>query len=62
MKQEYDFSHAVRSKFFRKRAALNVPICVDGPMHKRLAWKKGKPVTDLVNLGLRVACHKLNPV
>jgi len=31
---------------------LNVPIYVDGPMHKRLerlAKRKGKPVADLVN-------------
>ena len=52
MKQEYDFSYAVRGKFFRKGAELNFPIYVDGPMHKcleRLAKRKGKPVTDLVN-------------
>lgn len=52
MKREYDFSNAVRGKFFRKGAELNVPIYVDGPMHKRLerlAKRKGKPVTDLVN-------------
>ena len=52
MKREYDFSNAVRGKFFRKGAELNVPIDVDGPLHKRLerlAKKKGKPVTDLVN-------------
>jgi cytidylate kinase len=52
MKREYDFSSAVRGKFFRKGAELNVPIYVDGPMHKRLerlAKRKGKPVADLVN-------------
>ena len=52
MKREYDFSNAVRGKFFRKGAELNLPICIDGPMHKRLerlAKKKWKPVTDLVN-------------
>lgn len=52
MKREYDFSNAVRGKFFRKGAELNFPIYVDGPMHKRLerlAKKKGKPVADLVN-------------
>ncbi|MDC8449538.1 MAG: hypothetical protein LV473_14415 [Nitrospira sp.] len=52
MKREYDFSNAVRGKFFRKGAALNFPIYVNGPMHKRLerlAKKKGKPVADLVN-------------
>ncbi|MDH4303724.1 MAG: hypothetical protein OEV53_06665 [Nitrospira sp.] len=52
MKQEHDFSNAVRGKFFQKGAELNVPIYVDGPMHKRLerlAKRKGKPVADLVN-------------
>jgi cytidylate kinase len=52
VKREYDFSKAVRGKFFRKAAELTVPIYVDGRMHKRLerlAKRKGKPVTDLVN-------------
>lgn len=52
MKREYDFSNAVRGKFFRKGAELNFPIYVDGPMHKRLerlAKRKGTLVTDLVN-------------
>lgn len=52
MKREYDFSNAVRDKFFRKGAELNFPIYVDGPMHKcleRLAKRNGKPVADLVN-------------
>lgn len=52
VKREYDFSNAVRGKFFRKEAELNFPIYVDGRMHKRLerlAKKKGTPVTDLVN-------------
>lgn len=52
MKQEYDFSNAVRGKFFRNGAELNVHIYVDGSMHKRLeplAKKTGRSVTDLVN-------------
>lgn len=52
MKRKYDFSQAVRGKFFRKGAELNFPISVDGPMHKRLerlAKKNGTPLTDLVN-------------
>lgn len=52
VKREYDFLSAVRGKFFRKGAELNFPIYVDGPRHKRLerlAKRKGKPVTDLVN-------------
>lgn len=56
MKQEYDFSRAIRGNFSRKGARLNFSIYVDGPMHKRLerlAKKKGKPVTDPVNQMLK---------
>ena len=52
MKREYDFSRAVRGKFFRKGAELNLPIYVDSSMRKRLeriAKRKGKPVAELVN-------------
>jgi cytidylate kinase len=52
MKREYDFSKAVRGKFFRKGTELNLPIYVDNAMRKRLeriAKRKGKPVTELVN-------------
>jgi cytidylate kinase len=52
MKREYDFSRAVRGKFFRKGAELNLPIYVDSSMRRRLeriAKRKGKPVTELVN-------------
>jgi hypothetical protein len=44
MKREYDFSKAVRGKFFRKGAELNLPIYVDSSMRKRLeciAKRKG---------------------
>jgi cytidylate kinase len=52
MKREYDFSKAVRGKFFRRGAELNLPIYVDSAMRRRLeriAKRKGKPVTELVN-------------
>ena len=52
MKREYDFSKAVRGKFFRKGAELNLPIYVDSSMRRRLeriAKRKGTPVTELVN-------------
>lgn len=29
MKKEYDFSHGVRGKFFRKNAVLNIPVYLD---------------------------------
>ena len=36
MKQEYDFSKAVRGKFFREGAELQIPICSDrGSTHQR---------------------------
>jgi cytidylate kinase len=52
MKREYDFSHAVRGKFYRKGAELRLPIYLDSAMRRRLeriAKTKGKPVGDLVN-------------
>lgn len=52
MKREYDFSKAVRGKFYRKGAEIQFPIYVDSGMHKRferIAKRKGKPVTDLIN-------------
>ena len=44
MKREYDFSKAVRGKFFRKGAELRLPIYLDAAMHRRLrgiARRKG---------------------
>jgi len=52
MKREYDFSKAVRGKFFHKGAELNLPIYVGSSMRRRLdrlAEKTGKPVAELVN-------------
>jgi cytidylate kinase len=52
MKREYDFSKAVRGKFFRKGAELDLPIYVNSTMHRRLeriAKRKGKPVAEIVN-------------
>lgn len=52
MKRKFDSSKAVKGKFFRKGAELNLPIYVDSSMRKRLeriAKRKGKPVAELVN-------------
>ena len=52
MKRVYNFSNAVRGKFYRKGAELRLPIYLDSAMCRRLeriAKKKGKPVGDLVN-------------
>lgn len=52
MKREYDFSNAVRGKFYRKGAELRVPIYLDRAMRRQLellAKRQGKPVGDLVH-------------
>jgi cytidylate kinase len=51
MKREYDFSKAVRGKFFRKGAELRLPIYLGAAMHRRLeriARRKGKGVGEVV--------------
>ncbi|HET9885638.1 MAG TPA: ribbon-helix-helix protein, CopG family [Pyrinomonadaceae bacterium] len=56
MKREYDFSKAVRGKFYRKGAELRLPIYLDPKLQKkleRLARKKGKDVGEMVNQLLR---------
>jgi cytidylate kinase len=52
MKREYDFSTAVRGKFYRKGAELRLPIYLDSAMRRRLervAKKRGTPVGELVH-------------
>ncbi len=64
MKREYDFSNAVRGKFYRKGAELRLPIYLDSAMRKRLeriAKTKGKPVGDLVNQLLKKDLALLEP-
>jgi cytidylate kinase len=56
MKREYDFSEAVRGKFYRKGAELRLPIYLDAKLQgklERLARKKGKDVGEMVNQSLR---------
>jgi hypothetical protein len=56
MKREYDFSKAIRGKFYRKGAELRLPIYLDPKLQKkleRLARKKGKDVGEMVNQLLR---------
>lgn len=56
MKREYDFSKAVRGKFYRKGAELRLPIYLDPKLQsklERLARKKGKDVSEMVNQLLR---------
>ena len=52
MKREYDFSKAVRGKFYREGAELQLPIYLDAKLQRqleRIARKKGTEVGDLVN-------------
>ena len=52
MKREYDFSKAVRGKFYRKGAELRLPIYLDAKLQAQvelLAKKNGKEVGEMVN-------------
>ena len=56
MRREYDFSKAVRGKFYRKGAELRLPIYLDPKLQSKLehiARRKGKDVTEMVNQLLR---------
>jgi hypothetical protein len=56
MKREYDFSKAVRGKFYHKGAQLRLPIYLDPKLQRkieRIAQKRGKDVGDVVNQLLR---------
>ena len=51
MKKEYDFSQAVRGKFYRRGAEFRLPIYLKSAMRRkleRLAKSKKQPVADLV--------------
>ncbi|MBI3249093.1 MAG: hypothetical protein HYZ50_21530 [Deltaproteobacteria bacterium] len=52
MRREYDFSQAVRGKFYRKGAELRLPIYLDTKLQsqlERLAQRKGKELGVVVN-------------
>jgi cytidylate kinase len=52
MKREYDFSKAVRGKFYKRGAELRLPIYLDAKLQgqlERIARKKGKDIGDMVN-------------
>ena len=52
MKRNYDFSRAVRGKFYREGAELRLPIYLDAKLQKQLedlAQKNGKDVSELVH-------------
>jgi cytidylate kinase len=52
MKREYDFSNAVRGRFYKPKAQVRLPIYLDARVQKqleRIAKKKGKDIGQLVN-------------
>jgi cytidylate kinase len=52
MRREYDFSQAVRGKFYRKGAELQLPIYLEAKLQSHLeqiAQKKGKALSEVVN-------------
>jgi len=52
MKREYDFSKAVRGKFYRKNARVRLPIYLDDKVQERLqrlSQKSGKAIDTIVN-------------
>ena len=56
MKREYDFSKAVRGKFYRRGAEIRLPIYLDAKLQMKLegiAQKKGKHIGELVNQVLK---------
>ena len=56
MKREYDFSKAIRGKFYRRGADLRLPIYLEPKLQskiERLARRKGKDVGEMVNQLLR---------
>jgi cytidylate kinase len=56
MRREYNFSKAVRGRFYRKGAELRLPIYLEPKLQsklERIARKKGKDVTQMVNQLLR---------
>ncbi|MBA3257443.1 MAG: hypothetical protein H0T64_12450 [Pyrinomonadaceae bacterium] len=57
MKREYDFSKAVRGKFYRKGAELRLTIYLDSKVQaqlERLARKKYRDVGELANQEKRI--------
>jgi hypothetical protein len=57
MKKEYDFSHAIRGKFYRPASQLRVPVYLDEDVAVRLRQRRGRAgradVSALVNDILR---------
>jgi hypothetical protein len=62
MKPEYDFSNAVRGKFYRPEAKLKLPIYLDEEVldfFTKQAESQGVEVSDLLNDRLRQDIDRL---
>ena len=52
MKREYDFSKAVKGKFYRKGAEIRLPIYLDAKLQvrlERMSEKNGEEISEIVN-------------
>lgn len=57
MKREYDFSKGARGKFYLPDVELNIPIYLEpdiAEFMQKIAGKKGKDVSKIVNELLRL--------
>ena len=57
MKKEYDFSKGVRGRFYHPDVELNIPIYLEpdvAEFMQKIAGKKGKDVSKIVNELLRL--------
>ena len=57
MKKEYDFSKGVRGRFYHPDVELNIPIYLEpdvAEFMQKIAGKKGKDVSKIVNEWLRL--------
>ena len=64
MKEEYDFSHGERGKFFRNAAKFHLPIYLDEDnqaLVESIAERKGSDVSSVVNEWIR-SDHNSNGV
>ena len=56
MEKEYDFSNAMKGKFYKKNLKLNLPVYLDNDnlqFIKKIAKKKKSDITAVVNEILR---------
>ena len=60
MKKQYDFSKAVRGKFYRKKAVLKLPVYLDKDVQtfvQEIAASKQSDVATVVNELLKSDMH-----